>query len=171
MASPTEFHEGRPASLVLSSARRPVRPRLWLWPNLLSLDAPVVAVLWQALFILCFHATVKTLPMVILFCAVWMIYSADRVLDVWRGAGSRPRHEFCRRHWIAASPAFFGVLALTVWMTLAFLPHVFFIRGVCLGSAVIVYFGAVHLLPKRFRGLWPKEAAVAVVFALGISLV
>jgi hypothetical protein len=36
----------------------------------------------------------------------------------------------------------------------------------CCGVSRLEYFAAVHLLPLR----WPKEAAVAVLFALGASL-
>src|SRR5580692_10930063 len=87
-----------------------VRPRVWLWPNLLSLDAPLVAVLWQVLFVRCFHAQGAALPAVLLVCAVWLIYAADRALDAWRGAGSQPRHEFYRRYWRIVLPVWSGVL-------------------------------------------------------------
>lgn len=156
---------------VIGDVRHPLCSRIWMWPNLLSLDAPLVAVLWQALFIRCFHGTSAALPLTILFSSVWLIYSMDRALDVWRGTGSRPRHEFYRRHWRAVLPVWSGVVAITVWLTLDFLPRLFFDRGVLLGTAVIVYLAVVHLLPKRLRGIWPKEGAVAVVFGLGISLV
>ena len=47
--------------------------RPWLWPNLLSLDAPVVALLWQLLFVRCFHGSLGTLPAALLAVAVWLI--------------------------------------------------------------------------------------------------
>ena len=62
--------------------------QLWLWPNLLSLDAPIVALLWQILFARCFHARVETLPSVLLVLAVWLIYAADRTLDSWTRIGA-----------------------------------------------------------------------------------
>ena len=83
-------------------------PRIWLWPNLLSLDAPLVALLWQILFIRCFHAanpaSSSILTSALLVSVVWLIYAADRALDAWRGSGLRPRHEFYRRHWRALLP-------------------------------------------------------------------
>ncbi len=45
-----------------------------------------------------------------------------------------------------------------------------FQRGVLLLAAVGIYFAIVHLLPRRLRCAWPKEVAVAVLFALGASL-
>ncbi len=59
--------------------------RFWLWPNLLSLDAPVVAVLWQILFARCFQVPVDALAALLLLLTVWLIYAADRTLDAWRG--------------------------------------------------------------------------------------
>ncbi len=139
---------------------------MWLWPNLLSLDAPLVALLWQTLFIRCFHARGQFLPSVLLVSAVWLIYAADRALDAWRGAGGRPRHEFYRRHWRAVLPVWTVVLAATTWLAWTELPRQIFERGAWLGGAVMVYFAAVHGCHRK----WPKEAAVAIIFALGASL-
>jgi hypothetical protein len=143
-----------------------VAPRIWLWPNLLSLDAPVVALLWQILFIRCFHATGRALPSVLLVSVVWLIYTADRALDAWRGSDARPRHEFYRRHWRALLPIWIVVLAATSGFAWTWLPSELFERGAWLLAAVLIYFGVVHC--SRLR--WPKEAAVAVIFALGASL-
>lgn len=141
-------------------------PRLWLWPNLLSLDAPLVALLWQALFIRCFHAPVPAVPSILLVSAVWLIYAADRALDAWRGVGAHPRHRFYRRHWRAILPVWTLVLAATAWLAWTGLPRQTFQRGAWLGGVVVIYFAAAHASRRK----WPKEAAVAVIFALGASL-
>jgi hypothetical protein len=147
-----------------------VGSRIWLWPNLLSLDAPVVAVLWQILFIRCFHAAGPTpgnaLPSVLLVAVVWLIYAADRALDAWRGSDARPRHEFYRRHWRTILPIWTMVLSATSWLAWTQLPRQTFERGAWLAAAVAVYFAAVHGLRRK----WPKEAAVALIFGLGASL-
>jgi hypothetical protein len=143
-----------------------VNQRIWLWPNLLSLDAPVVAVLWQILFIRCFHAAGRAMPSVLLVSVVWLIYSADRALDAWRGSDAQPRHQFYRRHWRAILPVWTIVLSATSWLAWTQLQRQTFERGAWLAAAVGVYFSAVHGLHRK----WPKEAAVAVIFALGASL-
>jgi hypothetical protein len=143
-----------------------VATRIWLWPNLLSLDAPLVALLWQILFIRCFHAAGRALTSVLLVSVVWLIYAADRALDAWRGSGLRPRHEFYRRHWRALLPVWVLVLAATGWFAWTSLPRELFDRGAWLLAAVLVYFGVVHCSQL----CWPKEAAVAVIFGLGASL-
>jgi hypothetical protein len=145
--------------------------RVWLWPNLLSLDAPAVALLWQILFARCFHARVRLLPSLLLVLAVWLIYAADRALDVWRGgafagASLRPRHEFYRRHWRALLPLW--ILALAAGSALAWTrlnPELLY-SGLALGAAVALYFALLHV--GVFQNT--KEGAVAVLFALGATL-
>ena len=140
--------------------------RFWLWPNLLSLDAPLVALLWQMLFLRCFRAQEQALPAILLVSAVWLIYAADRAIDAWRGAGVQPRHEFYRQHWRGILPVWIGVLAVSCWLAWTRLPRATFELGACLTAIVAAYFAIVHAYP----GKWPKEAAVAVIFALGASL-
>ena len=144
---------------------------IWLWPNLLSLDAPLVALLWQILFVRCFRAQPDVIAAALLAATVWLIYSADRMLDAWRGAVNRPRHEFCRRHWRALLPVWSVVLGGTACVAWSTLPWPIFARGLCLLAAVAVYFAAVHAAPAWMRKYWPKEAIVGVLFALGASLV
>jgi hypothetical protein len=142
--------------------------RAWLWPNLLSLDAPLVAVLWQVLFARCFHAQVNVLAAVLLMLAVWLIYAADRVLDAWHDSSRLPRHEFYRRHWRAVLPVWGSILAFAGWLAWTELPPSLLRDGLILSAAVLLYFGAVHL--AGFRRSWPKEAAVAALFALGATV-
>jgi len=140
--------------------------RFWLWPNLLSLDAPLVAVLWQILFARCFQVPVDALAAVLLLLTVWLIYAADRTLDAWKGECHSPRHEFYRRRWRVLLPVWLAVLGLTGWLAAEHLSPGLFLRGVILLAAVGIYFALVHSGILR----WPKEAAVGVLFALGASL-
>jgi hypothetical protein len=161
----------------------PVGTRAWLWPNLLSLDAPIVAVLWQALFARCFHAPFDALATTLLVLSVWLIYAADRSLDVWkkprvsgrfvrRGfsapqAEESARHQFYRRHWHAILPLWIAILAIATWLAWTRLPAVLFERGLALLAAIGIYFAFVHLAPRPW---WPKEFVVGILFALGASL-
>ena len=138
-----------------------------MWPNLLSLDAPVVAVLWQILFARCFQAPIDAPAALLLLLTVWLIYTADRTLDAWNGACHSPRHEFYRRRWRGLLPAWLAVFGLACWLAAEHLAPGLLLRGAVLLAAVVVYFGIVHLGRPR----WPKEAAVGVLFALGASLV
>ena len=172
----------------------PLATRAWLWPNLLSLDAPIVAVLWQALFLRCFHATFDRLVAGLLMLSVWLIYAADRWLDVWKrpaANGDRSptsnqtlladhqrdreaailqepaRHRFYRRHWRRMLPVWIAAFAMATWLAWTRLPPILFERGIALLAAIGVYFAFVHFAPWRW---WPKEFAVAILFAMGTSL-
>lgn len=140
----------------------------WLWPNVLSLDAPLVAVLWQLLFARCFRVSPGIAAATLLVAAVWLIYSADRMLDAWRGAGKRPRHQFYRRHWRAVLPVWGAVFAAAALLSWFALPPWLFNRGLWLLAAVTLYFATVHVAPKWVRK-GGKEALVAILFALGAS--
>jgi hypothetical protein len=142
--------------------------RPWLWPNLLSLDAPIVALLWQLLFVRCFHGSLGLLPAALLAVAVWLIYVADRTLDALRGAVHQPRHEFYRRHWRAVLPIWIGALVVSAWLSWSRLPEALFVEGLMVASGTGLYLGAVHLgLLRRTNS---KESAVAVLFGMGASL-
>jgi hypothetical protein len=140
--------------------------RIWLWPNLLSLDAPVVALLWQLLFARCFHVAVEPLPSILLALAVWLIYAADRTIDSFTGTDLRPRHEFYRRHWRALLPLWIAAFASGAALAVTRLDRAMFYQGCLLGAAVVGYFAVVHLGALQRT----KEAAVAVLFALGATL-
>lgn len=141
-------------------------PRFWLWPNLLSLDAPIVALLWQILFARCFHVDVTATATALLVLVVWLIYTADRVFDA-RGESKLPRHEFYRRHWRAVALVWPLGLTIAGWLAWTRLPVLLLERGLILLLAVTLYFVFVHMAPLRS---WPKELAVAALFALGASI-
>lgn len=151
--------------------RSPGALKFWLWPNLLSLDAPFVALLWQILFTRCFHVAAEPVPAILLVASVWLIYAADRALDAWRGECASPRHRFYRAYWRILLPVWMAVLAASAWLALTQLPMVLLRRGCFLLAAVIIYLVAIHGFKSR---LWSppftKEASVGFLFALGASL-
>lgn len=137
---------------------------------MLSLDAPFVAVLWQVLFVRCFHGDSDTATSILLVASVWLIYAADRALDAWRGERASARHRFYHQHWRMLLPLWLAVLAASAWLALTELPGVLLRRGCVLMAVVLVYFVIVHGLGRRAPALWSKEASVGLVFALGASL-
>src|SRR3979490_633491 len=90
--------------------------RFWLLPNLLRLDAPGAAVVWQILFARCFQVPVDALAAAVLLSTVWLIYAADRILDARNSDCHSPRHEFYRRRWPELLPVWIGILGLTSWL-------------------------------------------------------
>ncbi len=142
--------------------------RGWIWLNILSLDAPVVALLWQALFSRCLHVHIRWPSIVALALSTWMIYAIDRLLDA-RLPSAGPlslRHEFSRQHRTLMLTSVGFAIALLLWTCLHLRPVVFQ-NGIWMLGAVAVYFAIVHFAPAAIRRLFPKEVVVGVLFALG----
>lgn len=78
------------------------RKPLWLYPNLLSLDAPLVAVAWLYVFAKTWRLYLPWESYITLGLVVWLIYAADRLLDVSLVGGKtdelEARHDFHLKH-------------------------------------------------------------------------
>ncbi len=156
-----------------SSQRGEPRPSSGLvWLTLLSLDAPVVAVLWQRLFARCLDVRVDWWVTSALAIAVWLLYVVDRILDSLRAPARVPeplRHRFYRAYWRWFLAPVAVALGFEAWLALARLPSHTVSTGLMLGLAVGVYFFSVHFRPRAGESRLPKELVVAVLFAAGTS--
>jgi hypothetical protein len=148
-----------------------VRYPVWLWPNLLSLDAPVIAVVWQTFLAACYHVPLRAAGRVALFLAVWAIYIADRLLDARRPAApAEPaRHVFYREHRklaqaVLAVLVIAGAIVAAVWLR----PRVLH-NGLIPFAAVLLYLGVLHVTGSQ-SGM-AKEPLVAFIFTTGTFLV
>jgi hypothetical protein len=155
----------------IGPSQRSTPKQVWLWFNLLSLDAPIVAVVWEWFFARCYGVALRWPGIVSLALSVWLIYIADRLLDLKK---TRPpetaRHAFARSHRRLLSLAALAALPILFWASLH-LSSAVIRNGAWMVFGVVVYFLAVHAAPPKLRRLWPKELAVGVIFALGTSLV
>lgn len=143
------------------------RRQLWLWPNLLSLDAPLLAVLWLNLFAVSAQIAVTPTATLTLALVVWAIYIADRLLDSLRhDESSAARHQFCRQHRAAFAVTLALLLAAIGWLLDDLEAHTLR-AGLVMIAVVAAYFAAVHFW--RWA-LLPKEIVVALLFAAGASL-
>ena len=142
---------------------------VWLWPNLLSLDAPLIAVLWLHLFALSGRIHVSLIVSLTLGLAVWIIYAADRLLDGLRANpldAQSPRHRFYRKHRNVLLAILAGVLCLTSYCCLELDPRTL-LFGALMMLVMAGYFAVVHWLGPLWSWRFPKEAAVAIGFAVG----
>lgn len=102
--------------------------------------------------------------------AIWALYAADHVFDALRGKSSirEPgRKAFHRVHWQLMAVLAVCSAAGSVAITLSSLSGTILISGLAIGAFVLLYFVSVHSIPARWRGFWPREAAVALGFGLG----
>ena len=145
-------------------------PPPWLWPNLLSLDAPIIAVLWQSFLAWRYSLLLRPSGRVTLFLAVWAIYIGDRLLDVRKPAttGESARHRFYRAHQKLATAVLGVVLAITAAITILDLRPAVLRNGLIPLSAVVAYLAILNFTKTRQVA---KELVVAFVFTTGTFLV
>ncbi len=158
----------KPALTVIAMPCAQSRP-WWLWPNLLSLDAPLVALIWQEIFARAQLVELSWWQRGLLAMCVWMAYCGDRLLDARRlpeGPVESARHSFAREH---SCPLILvlgtgSVLAVILALRIP-LPELF--AGLVMLVVVVGYFALHHLQSTRARaGRW-KELMVGVIFAGG----
>ena len=147
---------------------------LWLWPNLLSLDAPAVAVLWQALIAGSFEIRIAWPARATLGLAVWAVYIADRLLDTAHEAASAPapRHRFHAEHRQLMTVLLGIALVSAVVLSVLEVRLALVRAGLLTGGAVLLYLATVHHRRGPFLRLgWiSKEAVVAALFTGGTML-
>ena len=148
-----------------------VRPPAWLWFNLLSLDAPVVALVWQDFLARCYPATLLLTGRAVLGLTVWAIYLADRLLDIRHPASAEEsiRLEFYRRHRPLARTLFAAVAGIDVIVTGLWLRPAVFANGLALSAGVVVYLGAFPFTGWSATA-WKKPIA-ALLFTAGVFLI
>jgi hypothetical protein len=142
----------------------------WLWPNLLSLDAPVIAVIWQGFLSYRFSVPLRPAARAALGLTVWAIYLADRLLDARKGAirDEPARHRFYRRHSRLMTALFAMVFAAAAIVAILGLRPVVLRDGLIPLAGVGVYLGLVHLSGTLSR--IPKEVAASFLFTAGTFL-
>jgi hypothetical protein len=143
----------------------------WLWPNVLGLDAPLVAVVWQLFLATVAGVAVPLAASAVLALVVWGVYLADRGLDAHRGAADTDRHRAAGRYrtvWLGLAAA---ALLAAATLAVTALPQAYLTAGCAVGAFTLGYFAAVHLIRTqigRARGV--KEVSVGVLFAAGVSV-
>jgi hypothetical protein len=145
----------------------------WLWPNVLGLDAPLVAVSWQFFFASVFRMRVPPSNYLALGLVVWVIYSVDRLFDARRLTSPKTaalRHRFYHDRFGPMLIITAVLAAVAGYLCLTALPARLFYFGMFMSIFVIVYF--IHRL--WVKGLMlvilPKEIFAGFVFAIGATL-
>ncbi|MFT5836539.1 MAG: hypothetical protein ACI9ZV_000034 [Candidatus Azotimanducaceae bacterium] len=141
----------------------------WQWPNLLALDAALIAVLWQAALASALGAPLAMPGYIVLGLSVWLTYVADRLFDV----ASRPeasllslRHQFAKRYAQSLWVIWGGVLAINL-LVAAQLSATQLKRGALLLALCLFYTLLNQKLSRRF---FPKELCVALIYAGGVAV-
>lgn len=165
-----------PSALAKGPARSmtPRRPPPWLIPNLLSLDAPLVAVAWMSIFARTWRVDYHPWPPYLaLGLTVWGLCAADRLLDAMLhgGEGRLPlRHETHRRLRRALVVLVPLALAGTLAIALRLLPLAIF--GYALGAAVMVagFFATATFGGSHGEIPYAKNLLGGLTFAYGSAI-
>jgi hypothetical protein len=143
---------------------------LLLWLNILGLDAPLVALVWQDFFAWNFGAHLTAFERMVLGLSFWLGYTADRWLDGWKfptGAAVSPRHQFAQRHRVPLVAVWLLVLAGSIAIACFSLPAYLIERGLLLVGSLGIYL-FLYQWPGTTRWLSGlKEIAVAFLFSAG----
>jgi hypothetical protein len=143
---------------------------LWLWPNLLSLDAPLVALLWQGFLAYRFSIPLHPTGRAVLGLTVWAIYLLDRLLDARKPPAQQEpaRHRFYRRHSRRMSVLLAVAVLADAVIAIAWLRPAVLREGLIPLIGVTIYLATFHILGDAFQ--IPKEIAAAVLFTAGTFL-
>lgn len=150
--------------------RSSVHPPVWLWLNLLGLDAPLVALVWQDFLFRCYPTTLHAVGRAVLGLTVWAIYLADRLLDTRRPAVTETIRSGFYRQYRSHLMVLLAAVASVDLLLCGFL-----LRPVVLANGIFVAgFVAAYLIAFPITGwgaaAWKKPLA-AFLFTSGTFLI
>jgi hypothetical protein len=153
------------------------RKPFWLIPNLLSLDAPLVAVAWLYLFAKTWRVDyLPTAAYTSLALVVWVIYVTDRLLDSsLRGSSSvklEARHDFHRKYHRAFRRLAIVAGIAAVVMIVGNLP-VRIYENCTLGVVFVIGFFILSVFSTTGPGEIPytKNILAGLAFAFGCAVI
>lgn len=149
----------------------------WLWPNVLGLDAPAVAMIWLWAFAEAFDMALTPETYAALFLITWSLYVGDRLIDALKRQAGDPspglrsaRHDFTGKHWRWLVPM--GLLAAMsgFGIALSSLERPILAAGAMIGIGALAYFGAFVAPLGGKRPLPGKELAGGLLIAAGVTV-
>lgn len=109
---------------------------------------------------------------IILSLSVWVVYSADHIIDSYKNKGSgiieRHRYHYTHRKVIITAVVLLGLVGLT--LSIIFLDRQILILGLILSIITIAYLILVYKLNKRKSIFLQKEFIIAAIYTSGIFL-
>lgn len=143
------------------------KTQFYQWPNILAIDAALIAVAWQAALASNTWSVVGWAAYVVLGLSVWLTYMADRLFDV----NSHPlealvslRHRVAKQHSRLLWRIWCGVLVLNLGIATQ-LTSLQLQKGVMLLGICLIYTFLNQKLSRRF---FPKEICVALIYTGGV---
>ena len=150
------------------------KPRIpwWMYPNVLSLDAPIVAVAWLYVFKSTWDVNyIEPLLPVVLALFVWIVYATDRLLDCkLKPETSFPiRHQFHRAHAHFFTVAIVGALIVTIVLSLRELQWSIVQTAMMPVAATFAFFILSFFSTSNERVSYAKNFLAGYAFAWGVG--
>ena len=152
----------------MSKRRNPI----WLLPNLLSLDAPIVGLVWMWMLVRALRVDyMQSAAWFVLPGAIWCVYVLDRLIDSWLRPEQRqssPRHIF---HWRWRWPLIIAVVIVSlacVYQALFVLSRSMFSAGLVAAVLCVFYFLLASFQSKQIP--YFKNLLAGMIFAMGVGI-
>lgn len=155
-----------------SSHIKPTNP-IWTWPNLIGLDAPVVAVCWQWMFAHSFGINLPTVIYYILALSVWCIYLADRMIDVLRANvtdQSTSRHRFTKQYFGKLIAVIVTASVINLILIINHVPLKLWVYGGFTAGLIAVYYLIRFTKINQHITLIPREILCGFLFSIGCAI-
>ena len=143
------------------------KTQFYQWPNILAVDAALIAVAWQFALTKSSCADLGWPAHVVLGISVWLTYMADRLYDV----RSHPleklislRHRFAKKHCRQLWRVWWGALIINLSLATQLI-SLQLKHGIMLLAICLIY---TFLNQKLSRQFFPKEICVALIYAGGV---
>jgi hypothetical protein len=149
------------------------RPKPWQWPTVLSLDAPAVAVAWQALVARAVGVQISWAEAFVLGASVWLAYVCDRWLEgvrLDRRTVLTPRHHFHQRWRWPIAAVWLLMFAADVAVAFTHLSSHDLAAGAALAASAVAYVVSHQWLHRHSRWRVPKELCIAALLAGGVVI-
>lgn len=146
---------------------------VWLWPNLLGLDAPLVAVAWQILFAKCFEVRLPPAIHLILGLSVWCVYLADRLLDACRAervSMATHRLGFTKKHFTALVATTAAAGGVNLLLIVNHVPGHLLVHGLATAVLLGIYYAFRFGSSGKIAVFIPREIMCGMVFAIGSAI-
>ena len=144
-----------------------VAPITWL--SVTSLDAPLVAIVWQQIFASAAHASLAPAARIALFATAWLIYLADRLADSFSipaGAAMSARQRYAVTHRSGLIVAMV-CCALVLAISALSLERRTLTAGTLLGLVALIYLAINQFVARVWRVMPVKEMVIGCLFAAG----
>lgn len=156
----------------MSPTHSPRQPP-WLYPNLLGLDAPAVAVAWQWLFAKSFGISIPSVFHLILGLSAWCIYLADRLYDARTGKNPEcgtARLKFTLHHFPTLIAILLTATLLNLFLIIRHVPTHLILSGLATASLLAIYYAYRFKNTPRIKAIIPREILCGMLFSLGCAI-